>query len=203
MFSVLGWKQDCGFLPQPILFWIMLLLLLFSQAIRVDSEENVNFFFTSVFKQRFRNASNKLYNVRVLEKKVNRGLCVTMHWTCSDVHLQLTTSNITHLWHSFYSRSLCHHALNMLRCALTAVQLVTLLICDTQLLLKVSVSPCTEHAQICTIAVQLVTLLICDTQLLLKVSVSPCTEHAQMCTTAVQLVTLLICDTQLYSRILK
>jgi hypothetical protein len=44
MFSVLGWKQDCGFLPRPILFWIMLLLLLLSQAIRVDSEENVTFF---------------------------------------------------------------------------------------------------------------------------------------------------------------
>jgi hypothetical protein len=68
-------KQDCGFLPQPIL----LLLLLFSEAIRVDSEENVTFFFTSVFDQRFRNAGNKLYNVRVLEKKVTGGLCVTMH----------------------------------------------------------------------------------------------------------------------------
>jgi len=46
MFSVLGWKQVCGFLPQPVIFWIMLLLLLlFSEAIRVKSEENVTFFF--------------------------------------------------------------------------------------------------------------------------------------------------------------
>jgi len=102
MFSVLGWKQDCGFLPQPILLWLILLLLLFSQAIRVDNEENVTFFFfTNVFNQRFSNSGNKLYNVRVLEKKVTRGLCVTMLWTCSNCALQLyryTKSNITHLW---------------------------------------------------------------------------------------------------------
>jgi hypothetical protein len=31
-----------------------------------------------------------LYNVRVLEKKVTGGLCVTMHWTCSDVRYRCT-----------------------------------------------------------------------------------------------------------------
>lgn len=62
-------------------------------------------FLTDVFNQRFRNAGNKLYNVRVLENKVNRGLCVTMHWTCSDVHYSCTTSNITHLWHTAFPQA--------------------------------------------------------------------------------------------------
>lgn len=58
-------------------------------------------FFTSVLNQTFRNAGNKLYNVRVHEKIVNWGLCVTVLWTCSNCALQLyeyTESNITHLW---------------------------------------------------------------------------------------------------------
>jgi hypothetical protein len=50
-----------------------------------------DFFFNQCFfNQRFRNASNKLYNVRVLKKTVNRALCVTMHWTCSDMHYSCT-----------------------------------------------------------------------------------------------------------------
>jgi len=59
------------------------------------------FFLTDVFNQRFINAGNKLYNVRVLEKKVTGDRCVTMHWTCTDVHYSCTNTlrvNITHLW---------------------------------------------------------------------------------------------------------